>query len=95
MASFTFSAISPGQATQAAKAAGNKKAAICHRLIEIPKAKRAKVPTYRLTSPVSRDTLKGQNKLVMRDFRFLFFVYGYVYVYERPKVAGCCFRKED
>jgi len=31
----------------------------------------------------------------MRDFRFLFLVYGYVYVYESLEVVGYCLRTGD
>jgi len=51
--------------------------------METPKAKSPSVAKYKPRHPLNNATPNGQNRLVMRDFRFLFLVYGYVYVCEK------------
>jgi len=51
--------------------------------MEIPRANSPRVVAYNPRHPLNNATPNGQNKLVMREFRFLFLVYGYVYVYEK------------
>jgi len=43
--------------------------------MEIPRANSPSVATYSPKQPLNNATPNGQNKLVMRDFRFLFLVY--------------------
>lgn len=51
--------------------------------MDTPMAKRPKVARYSPKQPQSNATPNGQNKLVSREFRFLFVVYDYVYVYQK------------
>jgi len=67
----------------AAPHAGIRKAKPCQGVMEIPRANSPRVVAYNPRHPLNNATPNGQNRLVMRDFRFLFLVYGYVYVYEK------------